>query len=63
MTVQQMIDEVRFIEKENEYLRHSLKTETNIQVKAEHRTKLMENNHQLLHLKSTLTAVKCDPLF
>ena len=63
MTVRQMAEEISFIEHENEVIHNLMKNETNKETKAEYRAVLSENNHQLLHLRSTLACIKYDPLF
>ena len=63
MTVQQIADEVMFIENENERIHKLMENEKSTEAKAEYREILRENNHQLMSLKSTLTAIRYDPLF
>ena len=63
MTVQQMANEISFIEHENEVIHNLMSNEKNKEKKAEMRAVLSENNHQLMHLRSTLTCIKYDPLF
>jgi hypothetical protein len=63
MTVQQIADEVMFIENENERIHKLMENEKSTEAKAEYRAILRENNHQLMSLKSTLTAIRYDPLF
>ena len=63
MTVKQIAEEVGYIERENDRIHKLIENETNSETKAEYRAVLSENNHQLLHLRSTLACIKYDPLF
>jgi len=64
MTVQDMVDELEFIKQDNAKCmtviasRDSTKEE-----KGECRARMMENNHQKMHLESTLLSIKYDPYF
>ena len=61
MTPQQMANEVAYIKTDNEHLKNLIASNISKEIKAECRAKLIENNHQLMHLESTLLSLKYDP--
>lgn len=63
MTVNSMIEELKSIEKDNEVYKEIIYKSTSKEEKAACRERLLDNNHQIMHLKSTLAAMKCDPFF
>jgi len=64
MTVQDIVAELDFIKEDNDKCmatisdRNSTKEE-----KSECRARMSENNHERMHLESTLLLIKCDPYF
>lgn len=64
MTVTQMAEELEFIKKQNEEYRTKMNDPSiSKEIRGEYRARLLENNHQRMHLESTLSAIKYDPLF
>ena len=64
MTVQDMISELDLIELENARYKAIIENpHTSKEKKAECRERMLENNHERMHLESVLVTLKVDPLF
>lgn len=63
MTPKQIVDEINWIKDDNIIIKNILASDADRNTKAECRARLHENNHQLMHLESTLISIKCDPNF
>lgn len=64
MTPEDMVAELDFIKKDNSQCMAVISSKTASKAeKAECRKRMLENNHQRMHLESTLELIKYDPLF
>jgi hypothetical protein len=64
MTITDMVKELEFIKADNKTCTEVIASKTaSKEEKAECRMRILENNHQKIHLESTLAAIKYDPLF
>lgn len=64
MTPADMVAELECIQKDNAECMNIIASKTaSKEEKAKCRQRMIENNHQRMHLESTLTAIKYDPLF
>lgn len=64
MTTTDMVRELKQIEKDNKgYAEIIASGIASKEQKSECRMKIIENNHQRMHLESVLASIKCDPYF
>jgi hypothetical protein len=63
MTVQEIIDEVKWLKADIKAGEEFLKTSKDKVAKGHCRARLLEERHQLMHWETTLHTIKCDPLF
>ena len=64
MTVQDMVAELEFIKQDNAKCMTVISSpDSTKEEKGECRARMLENNHERMHLESTLLLIKCDPYF
>ena len=64
MTVGNMVKELEFINADNKTCMEIIASKTaSKKEKSECRMRMIENNHQKMHLESTLKLIKYDPYF